>query len=563
MSSWVIPNKQSIKLWVFAIAGALWLSLLGAVVFNWHIVQAAPDNNGGGSDKRGIVTAMPANGPIGTWVIGGLSFSVNGATEIKNQLQVGSCAKVKYQVNGPINRALEIEGLSLSDCNQQTPGTPEATETPESHGTIPPTPDDNHGNHGKEPHGRINSLPANPALLGTWVISGTSYVVTTTTELRQKFGPFTINACVQVKSNNATPPVALRIETKQDFVCASDEDHGGDDDGGHHGMPGVTHGELFGIVKSFPANLIGGWQIGGMNFVADSTTEFNQEHGSFAISSTVEVKFYIDANGINHATKIENKFVNDHNGHDDDGNGIHEGAEGQAFGLLTSFPTGTVGVWIIGGIEYTVTNQTELKTKHGAFAINGQVKVEYFLDSQQHRIAHEVETTFNNGGVSANSNALLIGFVQAMPTDGFTGTWQISGITFTVDLSSTVKEEHGLVAVGSFVSVEYTVSNGINLVYKLATLVPPGCGEHTHSGKIERMDDGLAAASVTANAVWRIGGQDYVVTPATSLNDTLAPLAVNQTAVVNSYTAADGSLVATQIQGVTFNTQVFMPMVRR
>ena len=48
-----------------------------------------------------------------------------------------------------------------------------------------------------------------------------------------------------------------------------------------------------------------------------------------------------------------------------------------------------------------------------------------------------------------------------------------------------------------------------------------------------------------------------------TLNDTQGALAVNQTAVVNSYVAADGSQVATKIQAVTLNNQVFMPMVRR
>src|SRR5262249_31087367 len=149
-----------------------------------------------------------------------------------------------------------------------------------------------HGDdHGNEPHGRINSLPQTEGLIGTWVISGTSYVVTTTTRLDPRYGPFRLNACVQVKSDRSTTPAtAIWIRTKQDFVCASDDDHDGDG----HGGPGVAHGVLFGVIESFPISLTGTWEIGSMNFEADHTTEFDQKHGPFAISTTVEVKFYID-----------------------------------------------------------------------------------------------------------------------------------------------------------------------------------------------------------------------------------------------------------------------------
>lgn len=552
MNYWQNSQSQATRTLVM-LGGAALVSLM-VILMYWSTSQAA----GGPAEWRGLITAKPPSGTAGEWSVGGRTFVVTNQTELKGTLDVNSCAKVRYEVAGAINRARQIESQALSDC------TPEATETPEPHGTIPPTPDDHGGHGGDGVHGRITALP-DGGLMGNWVISGTTYVVTTTTQLERRFGPFVAGACVQVKSDGATPvATALRIRTIQDFVCKSDEDHGGDH-GGNHDHPGMAHGELFGLIEtlpiSFPTSLTGTWQIGGMSFVADNNTEFNQEHGAFAISTTVAVKFYIDAANVNRAIKIESKFGNDHHGHDDDG--IHHGAEGVAFGAVGSFPAGKVGVWVVAGIEYTATNKTEFEEERGAFAQGVQVKVQYFLDSNQQRVAREIETTNSNGGASDASHAVLFGFVEVAPAAGFTGTWQVGNVTFVTDLNTQFKETHGLLAKGAFVSVEYTTTSGSNLIAVITTLVPPGCGEHSHTGKIEHMGGDTAAASVTANTVWRIGGQDFVVTPATLLNDSLGALAVDQTAAVNSYTAADGTLVATQIQGVSLNNQLFMPLVRR
>ncbi|MCX6048289.1 MAG: DUF5666 domain-containing protein, partial [Chloroflexi bacterium] len=69
--------------------------------------------------------------------------------------------------------------------------------------------------------------------------------------------------------------------------------------------------------------------------------------------------------------------------------------------------------------------------------------------------------------------------------------------------------------------------------------------------------------SASANSTWSIDDSTYVVTPSTELNDVLGALAVDQTVIVNSYTAADGTEVATQIRGLTVNSQIFLPLMSR
>lgn len=70
----------------------------------------------------------------------------------------------------------------------------------------------------------------------------------------------------------------------------------------------------------------------------------------------------------------------------------HSGHE-IVFGVVGSLPSsGLLGGWLIDGVEYTATTETVLKQKYGAFAVGVQVKVEYSLDSQNNRIAYQIET---------------------------------------------------------------------------------------------------------------------------------------------------------------------------
>ncbi len=143
------------------------------------------------------------------------------------------------------------------------------------------------------------------------------------------------------------------------------------------------------------------------------------------------------------------------------------------------------------------------------------------------------------------------------------GTWVIDNVTYEAGAGAKFDESDAVLGVGAYVAVEYSVQNGQKVVHEIEAHVPPGAGPQTQFGTID--DKGgarLAAASVQAST-WVIGGVQYSVVPATSFNDFFGTLDVGSTAVVNSYTAADGSLVATQIRGVSLSTNLFIPAVRR
>ena len=355
-------------------------------------------------EAYGLVQSMPSPGFVGAWVIGGVAYNATGSTSFKQlsgPLAVGACAKVRYTGSSSPFTASEIESEPLSDCSGATPtpgSTPSATPANEV-----------------ERYGRIESFPAN--LVGAWVVGGVTYNATAGSEFKQADGAFAVGVCVKVHAlTTTTPATAREIGTERDYRCGGTAGTG--ETGGAAG-----EGEIYGVLQSFPASLIGAWNVGGMSYVADAGTEFVQVNGPFAVGITVKVHFATDAAGVNRAREIETKYANDSGGSDDDGNGSYEGAEGHAYGIADSVPDGLVGAWSIGGISYTATAATKFEQNEGALVNGARVKVEYYLGSSGERIAKQIESTTENGGATAPDNFKVFGFVDRMPSGGLVGTW--------------------------------------------------------------------------------------------------------------------------------------------
>jgi hypothetical protein len=499
-------------------------------------------------ETTGLVERMPSPGLAGEWVIDGVEYAATTNTRFRQEdgpLVVGACVEVKFSGATPPFIAQEIKTEKLDDCLSTPTATPSVTTTPD--GTVTPSPTSTPDE--LEAYGLVETMP--DGLVGDWVISGVAYSASAATEFKSEHGPFAVGVCVKVHASGAAAPFTLReIETKQAFRCNGT---GGGDD---------AESELFGQLQSFPTGLIGDWNVGGMTFVADATTEFKQEHGSFAVGVTVKVHFTVGADGRNHAREIETKFANDDDGNDDDGNGSFEGAEGHAFGQIETFPANLTGDWTISGVVYVANTQTRFEQNDGAFAVGVRVKVEYVRAAQGQLVAQKIETTSDNGGATGEDQFVLFGFVSRMPPNGFVGEWLIDNTPFAATAQSQFKENNGLLGLGAFVKVEYSVQDGRNQVHEIETHVPPGAGDETTIGVID--DKGGAVQSTGANAsVWVIGGVSYTVMPATNLNDRQGALIVGNRAWVNSYQAADGSQVATQIRGITLDRTVLLPLVTR
>lgn len=536
---------------------ALASAFIGATLWSGQIAWASEAN------LVGRVSAMPAGTLIGTWVVQGVSFATTNSTDFrqdKGAFAVGGCVEVEYVGAVQPFAATKIASKNSDDCSLSgTPTgspttTPDGTSTPVTPGATPSPSAE------QEAYGQVESKPTS-GLVGAWVIGGVTYNAPAGAEFKQRSGPLVVGACAKVHyAPNTTPFTVRELESRSAADC-----------GGSVPTPGATpsatpvsgtQGELYGVLQSFPSSLIGSWNIGGMTFVATANTEFKQERGAFALGVTVKVHFAVDSSGANIAREIETKFANDDNGSDDDGNGSFEGAEGHAYGLIDSFPANLTGAWRIGGIDYTATANTTFAQNDGAFTVGKQVKVEYHLDADGSRIARKIETTSDSGGATAPTRFKLFGFVKQMPASGFVGQWVVDNIAFVATTGSQFKANNGLLGLGAYVAVEYLIQDGRNQVHEIETHIPPGAGPQTAIGRIDDKGGALMAAAVQATT-WTIAGVNYTITPATDLNDLQSALDVGKTALVNSYTAPDGSLVATQVRGITLVASVYMPLVRR
>ncbi len=495
-----------------------------------------PQATGDGHEHevKGSIEEKPEFGLLGLWTIDGVQYRAIPGTKFKQEngpLVVGACVEVEYvrAVAPYIAKSIKTE----DNCEGATPdATPTVVPTAPAPGTQ------------REFFGHADTIP--DGLVGVWTIDGVNYTATNDTEFKPRRGGFLPGVCLFV---HAKEGVIKEMETAQEFRCDA------------NGTPSVQ-GELFGLLQSFPDGLIGEWNIGGLTVVADASTEFKQERNNFAVGSIVKVKFYVTTDKVIHAVKIENKFKPNGHGNDHDDDDDHGGAEGHAFGVIDSLPTGALtGDWTISGVVYRATDKTKFREGNGAFAAGAKVKVEYYVDADGNRVAQEIETTKSTGG-ALGDNRKLFGAVGQMPAGGFIGEWVVDNIPFVTDGNSLFDEEHGPLALGAFVEVEYAMKDGQNVIHRIATHVPPGAGDNHGAGKIEKIgdDSAVAAADLNANATWVINGKSYQVTPATDLNQLKGELKVGSDALVNSYTAADGSQVATQISAVTLNNHVFLPL---
>ena len=514
--------------WLLTVALILFGLLTGTTA-----LQAKPADDEGPA-WRGTLEARPSAGTIGNWTIAGRVFSADNGTTVDQEhgtLQVGGCVEVKYQVVASGYRAVKLESKEATDCNGGGD-------------------DDGDGNN--EAYGQIDSMPTGNRE-GDWTIAGVVYRADSSTQFEQEHGGFAVGSCVKLEIRNGTPLLLTKIEVEQAYKCNNSGD----------GQPTNPTGEVYGVISSYPAGLIGEWTVGTMTFVTDGSTQFAQNHNPFASGVLVEVNFYTDSGGVHHATKIESKYATDEDGHDDDGNGSYEGHEGHAYGNVEVMPAGgQSGAWTIAGLPYQADGATRFEQEAGPLGVGVNVKVTYYLDANQQRIVTKIEPTDETGGTTDPSHAKFYGFVQQLPNASFNGQWLINGVTLSADNQTLFQENHGLLVVGAYVEVEYAQRTDGAYLVKIETQVPPGAGTNTRSGTIES-NSVNAANQQQGAAAWIVAGQTFLVTPATDLNTINGQLAVGERAIVNSYTDANGQQVATQIRGVVFTTTVFLPMTVR
>ena len=462
---------------------------------------------------RGKIDQFPS-GLVGPWTVSGIVYTATASTRFEQEhgsFFVNACVVVKYTAD---RTAVEISTAEAHSCG---------------------------GGEGEPPeskfYGTIGNIPT--GTLGIWMIGGAPFVVTTTTILTQEHGvTLTVGTCVEVEYYlSGTDHIATKIQAEDGFRCNTS----------------TFTNDAYGTLDSFPPGLIGTWVItrhGGLTdtFGADTTTEFKQEHGSFAPGVCVKVSYYFQ-NGVNRATEIETQSAKDCRGE------VPPGLPGHSlvFATIDSFPPSPfIGPWSIGGVPYSATNTTEFDQEHGPFAVGACVKATYSVVSGTNAL-REVETKNANrcllGGSGMIPSFKSYGMVEAFPT-GLVGEWRVSGITYTAGTNTQFEQDHGFFAVGAFVEVKYVVSGTMRTALSIETEVAPGAGRDDVIGTLQAHDPS------DDYAPWVVNGITYAAAPAIEVG----AVTVGQRVQLNTYRDSNGVLFVTSVQQVH---QVFLPMIWR
>lgn len=246
----------------------------------------------------GRITTFPT-GLYGTWVLdNGQSYESTAATQFEQDdgsFAIDVCVSLEYYLDGGVLKATKIE--TKDDCG--------------GGGDLPGI---------SKVYATVSNIDGT-----TWTIGGNEYQATDTTEIE---GTPQIDDCVEAKySSSGGVRTLLKVDVEDDYKCQVSADDS------------TEQFKAYGVVEMLPTGgLTGTWQISGVTYEADSSTEFDQEYGAFAIGAYVEVKF-TSAGGINTAAKIETQ--------------VAPGAGQETiFGSLDDRPDDDWGDWIIGGTTY-------------------------------------------------------------------------------------------------------------------------------------------------------------------------------------------------------------------
>jgi hypothetical protein len=459
----------------------LTIALLGLLL---PLTASASD----GPEWVGAITSRPA-GPIGSWVIGGRSFSASATTLIQEEhgpLATGGCAEVKYYVSGITNIATVIDSQPAYKCS----GSGDSSITDGK----------------RDSYARVEQFPA--GLVGAWKIGGADYTASATTHFEQQNGLFAVNACVEIKFSAASGVnTAQEIETAPAYKCD-----------GTSSSPPTSRSQSYGALGTFPAGLVGAWDIGGVSYTATAATRFEQEHGPFFTGGCVDVKFQPNTTN---ALEISSTDA------------YRCGTTGtrpvsyKVYGPVSVAPAGNVGVWTIGGGQYTATSATRFETEHRALIVGACATVEY-------SVSNGVNTATKIGSeepTKCNTNTYrnkIYGQISAMP-QGLYGTWTIG--TLSIDANATTRFERGegSLAVGGCAEVSYYVQNGVNYAEQIEARSASGCASSAApslptTAKVYAVIDSFPAAPYSGT--WGIGGVSYSADAATVFSQEQGAFAV-------------------------------------
>ena len=528
-----------------------------------------------GYEWRGVITARPV-GTVGTWSIGGQNFEATQSTYLEayehGPLAVGGCAEVKYYSTSNSRIATKISSEEAYKCGGQLPPSSTSVPNPEMPDSSSPIgqPINSYGKY----YGFLVSNPSN--WMGVWVIGGQSFNASATTRFEQSHGRgFVTGACIEVEyyAGNGLNE-ATEIKTSDDGYHCNNV--------GSPPVPGSTpapySGQFYGVVNSQPANLIGQWSIGGQIFTTNAATRFEQNNGVLAVGTCAEVKYYI-SNGVNIASEISRDQGYHCGGQPvvatgtptaDNGTSPHLGSyANKVYASVAKLPIGSyVGVWNIGGVDYTASELTEIEMEHGAITVGSCVEARYYVSASAINVLTEVQskasTRCQNSAPGAQTLLQGYGAVDSFPGT-WVGTWRIGGVAYEGNAQTIFRQENGAFSVGGFIEITYYMSGTTRIATKIDSHIAPRTGDENGVGI-------LGQRPTDDRGMWMINGVTYQGDAAIEVNlKASTPLLQKIAPNLQSSENATQQVLFTayQLNGVRYITysarskQVYTPMLKR
>jgi hypothetical protein len=239
-----------------------------------------------------------------SWTVEGLSFAVNGETDIKSEISVGDQATVHLTLDS--GGTLVATEIDLADGGNQGTLTDDSLDTPEP----TETPSDS-----TEFTGIVSSM-----LADSWTIDGKLILINGDTEIQ---GGIALGDTVKVEAKVA-PDGSL---TATEIKLATDSS-GFSSDGGSGDMNG-SESKITGVVEAYSSSSL---TVNGQIINLTSDTEIE---GTITVGVTVEVEAIQEADGSLIATQVEVKSeTSDQNQSDTeietDSSGPHDGGNSES-----------------------------------------------------------------------------------------------------------------------------------------------------------------------------------------------------------------------------------------
>ena len=340
--------------------------------------------------------------------------------------------------------------------------------------------------------------------VGTWIIGGKNFPITTTTTTAF-FDSFGLDAakpavgdCVAVAYTEVS-----NVRTVTNVAPALCERPDTNNSGG------VKTFEASGPLTKRPdaPTQAGIWTIGGIEYTATALTRVNVEYGPLTtvVSGTnicAKVEYTVAA-GARTATEISSR--------PDFRCAASEDAR-ELYGEITTVPstTGNLGTWEIGNTKVVVTSATKLE--HGPFTKGRLVKVKFTRASDGSLVAVKIEGKGQTPGTSESARERGKGKAYGTVTAIGTGEWTIGGQVYTVNAATILR---GTPALSNTVEVYFTTDAAGKRTAVKIELDSHGRFTSTY-GEEARAFGFVESLPATGYAgTWTVGNVTYTVDTAT------------------------------------------------